>query len=152
MPRIWRTLPGARFIVCGGSARPEWPIRWPDPRIEWRGFVQDIAAVQRECAVFLAPLRSGGGSKLKVLEAMAAGLPVVSTQEGVSGLTAVPEQEYIPGEDADGLAAAVIELLNDPVGSERIGEAGRRYVQTTHGWAALTENLEKLYRDAIVAL
>lgn len=150
MPRIWRTLPAARFIVCGGFARPEWPTRWPDPRIEWRGFVPDIAAVQRECAVFLAPLRSGGGSKLKVLEAMAAGMPVVSTQEGVSGLAAVPEQEYIAGEDADALAAGVIDLLNDPVSSERIGEAGRRYVQTTHGWKALTENLEKVYRDAMV--
>lgn len=151
MPRIWHVLPAARFIVCGSAAPSDWPKRWPDPRIEWRGFVPDIAAVQRECAVFLAPLRSGGGSKLKVLEAMAAGLPVVSTQEGVSGLAAVPEQEYIPAEDTDGLAAAVVELLSDSAELERIGEAGRRFVQTTHGWAALTENLERVYRDAIVA-
>jgi polysaccharide biosynthesis protein PslH len=151
MPRIWHAIPAARFIVCGVSARPEWPTRWPDPRIEWRGFVPDVCAVQRESAVFLAPLRSGGGSKLKVLEAMAAGLPVVSTQEGVSGLAALPEQEYIPGEDADSLAAGVVELLSSPAELERIGEAGRRYVQTTHGWAALAENLEKVYQDAIAS-
>ena len=149
MPRIWRVIPAARFIVCGGSGRPEWPVRWPDPRIEWRGFVQDISAVQRECALFLAPLRTGGGSKLKVLEAMAAGLPVVSTQEGVSGLAAVPEQEYVPGEDSDSLAAAVIELLNAPKELERIGEAGRCYVQSTHGWTALAEKLERVYTDAM---
>ena len=145
MPRVWQRCATARFIVCGSQMRAEWPRRWPDSRIEWRGLVPDVKAVQRECSVFIAPLRAGGGSKLKVLEAMAGGLAVVSTPEGVSGLSAVKGQDYLLGRTAEELAASIIELLRDPAKIRAMGAAGRRYVSAAHDWSALTDQLERIY-------
>jgi glycosyltransferase involved in cell wall biosynthesis len=145
LPRVWQRLPQAELWVCGSGMRDAWKSRWSDPRVHWLGFVDDIHAVQRQCAAFIAPLRAGGGSKLKVLEAMAAGLPVVSTPEGVSGLTAVEGSDYLGGESADELAVALVTLLNTPALASAVGEAGRRYVTATHAWPALAAQLEAIY-------
>jgi glycosyltransferase involved in cell wall biosynthesis len=145
MPQVWQRLANAEFIVCGSGMREEWSARWPDPRIKWTGFVDDIKAVQRQCAVFVAPLRAGGGSKLKVLEAMAAGLAVVSTPEGVSGLTAHAGSDYLVGRTAEELASALVDLLSNPVKARAVGEAGRRYVSATHSWSALAQQQEAIY-------
>ncbi len=145
LPRIWRTLPDTRMIVCGSGMPESWRTRWPDPRIEWRGFIDDIKTVQRTCSVFLAALRAGGGSKLKVLEAMAAGLPVVTTAQGASGLTARAGVEYLYGATPDELAAAVVTLMQDPAAAQTVGEAGRQYVNAAHGWDAVVDQLEAIY-------
>jgi glycosyltransferase involved in cell wall biosynthesis len=147
MPRVWQRLPQAEFWVCGSGMRDTWKSRWSDPRIHWLGFVDDIQTVQRQCAAFIAPLRAGGGSKLKVLEAMAAGLAVVSTPEGVSGLSAVAGSDYLPGESADELALGLVALLTDPALARAVGEAGRRYVTATHSWPALALQLEAIYNS-----
>lgn len=145
MPRVWSKVPDAEFIVCGAGMDPEWRVKWPDPRIVWQGFVADITAVQAECCAFIAPLRSGGGSKLKVLEAMAAGLAVVSTDEGVSGLTALPGRDFLLGNTALALADCLVTLLGDTATTRDVGAAGRRYVIDQHGWPALTKQLENIY-------
>jgi glycosyltransferase involved in cell wall biosynthesis len=147
MPLVWQRLPQATFVVCGSAMHEEWRRRWTDPRIHWQGFVDDIPAVQSRCAVFLASLRAGGGSKLKVLEAMAAGLPVVSTPEGVSGLEAVAGREFLLGGSAAELAAAVVTVLSDPAQARSLGAAGRRYVTRAHAWSSVTSQLEQIYRS-----
>jgi glycosyltransferase involved in cell wall biosynthesis len=147
LPLVWQRLPRASFVVCGGAMPADWRLRWTDPRIHWQGFVDDIPAVQSQCAVFLASLRAGGGSKLKVLEAMAAGLPVVSTPEGVSGLEAAAGSEFLLGKSAAELASGLVQLLSDPAQARRLGAAGRRYVTAAHGWAGITAQLERIYRS-----
>jgi glycosyltransferase involved in cell wall biosynthesis len=147
MPRVWRRIPTARFAVCGHAMPPAWPERWNDPRIEWKGFVPDLAAEQRRSALLLAPLTSGGGSKLKVLEAMAAGLAVVSTREGVSGLDVRDGREYRQGRTAEDLAERVIELLPDAGRLSVIGDSARAYVRRHHDWPQLVAELVQIYRD-----
>lgn len=147
MPRVWQRVPQATFVVCGGAMPETWRSRWTDPRILLKGFVDDIPAVQRQCAAFLASLRAGGGSKLKVLEAMAASLPVVSTPEGVSGLEAVAESDFLLGQNAAELAAALVTVLSDPARARKLGAAGRRYVTRAHAWPSLTTQLEQVYRS-----
>jgi glycosyltransferase involved in cell wall biosynthesis len=146
MPRVWQALPQARFAVCGYKLPPEWAQRWPDPRIEWRGFVADLRTVQRESSVFLAPLRQGGGSKLKVLEALAAGLALVSTAQGVSGLGVHDGEHYLAGESAAELAAATIDLLQSRDLAARVGAAGRRYVREHHSWEHAANQLEQVHQ------
>ena len=95
LPRVLGTLPrGAHESVCGHALPAEWAQRWSDPRIEWQGFVPDLLQLQSSSLVFLAALRHGGGSKLKVLEALAAGLPLASTAQGVSGLELRDGEDY----------------------------------------------------------
>ncbi len=149
MSAVWQHEPTARLAVCGYGMPKEWPQRWPDPRIEWRGFVPDIREAQQSASVFVVALREGGGSKLKVLEAMAAGLPIVSTPQGVSGLQATAEQDYLCANDMSGLASGVLQLLQQPDKASRIGENGRSYVRSQHDWSVAADQLEAIYQELV---
>ncbi|MGY2293217.1 glycosyltransferase family 4 protein [Pseudomonas sp. SDO528_S397] len=145
LPRVWAQCPQARMSVCGFGMPDAWRQRWQDPRIEWQGFVPDLLALQSSCSVFLAPLRHGGGSKLKVLEALAAGLPLASTEQGVSGLDLVQGLDYLGGQTPDSLADAVVRLLQFPEAAAPMGEAGRAYVRRAHDWSVAASQLEQVY-------
>lgn len=146
MPRLWQQCPQARFAVAGYAMPADWAQRWPDARIEWHGFVDDLRTLQAESSLFLAPLRQGGGSKLKVLEALAAGLPLVSTSQGASGLQLRDDHDYRLGEDAQALAAALHELLDDTAMANRLATSGRLYANQQHDWQAAASQLEEVYR------
>lgn len=147
MPRVWKRLPQARLSLCGHAMPATWRKRWPDPRIEWLGYVEQLAAVQARASAFVAPLRDGGGSKLKVIEAMAAGLPLASTAQGVSGLDVRDGVHFRQGDDAESLAAALAGLLQSPTEALRLGEAGRNYVREQHDWNISAAQLEAVYRE-----
>lgn len=146
MPLVWQTVPSARFIVAGYALPDEWAKRWPDQRIDWKGFVEDLPELQSQCSVFLAPLRHGGGSKLKVLEALAAGLPLISTAQGVSGLSIEAEDAYLAGADAPQLAAQVCRVLQDSSVAQRLSISGRHYVQLNHDWSVAAQQLIAAYQ------
>jgi len=146
-PRVWQQCPTARLAIAGYGLPEEWRSRWPDARVEWLGFVPDLTAVQRRCSGFVAALRHGGGSKLKVLEAMAAGLPLVSTRQGASGLAIQPEQHYLAGETAEDLAEAIVRLLNQPTLAAQLAAAAREYARNVHDWAVAGNELEHIYRN-----
>jgi len=141
-PRLWALCPQARFVVCGHAMPEAWRQRWPDPRVEWRGFVPSLPDVQSQAAVFMAPLRSGGGSKLKVLEALAAGLPVVSTSEGLSGLDVDDGVQARVADSAERMAQAVAELLSQPDRARALGQAARQHVTARFDWSAAASQLE----------
>lgn len=145
LPRVWERCPDARMSVCGFGMPQSWRTRWPDTRIEWQGFVPDLLALQSSSSVFLAPLRHGGGSKLKVLEALAAGLPLASTDQGVSGLDLVDGLDYLGGQSAQQLADAVVRLLQSAEAAKAMGEAGRAYVRRAHDWSVAASQLEQVY-------
>lgn len=145
LPRVWAHCPEARMSVCGYALPAEWAQRWSDPRIEWQGFVPDLLQLQSSSSVFLAALRHGGGSKLKVLEALAAGLPLASTAQGVSGLELRDGEDYLGGETAEQLANAVVRLLQDPAQARSLGENGRAYVRRAHDWSVAASQLEQVY-------
>jgi glycosyltransferase involved in cell wall biosynthesis len=146
-PRLWRQRPATRFIVCGHALPESWRRRFPDPRVEWRGYVPDLTEVQAETTVFLAPLRFGGGSKLKVLEALAAGLPLVSTPEGVSGLNVVDGVHGHLGGTAEALAQALAAVLAKPDHARALGEAGRGHAASHFDWSVTAAQLESLYEQ-----
>ena len=145
LPQLWALNPHVRFAVCGFGLPDRWRQRWTDPRIEWQGFVPDLRDLQRQAAVFFAPLRQGGGSKLKVLEAMAAGLPVVTTGQGSSGLKVINGEHYLGSEHPQELTQLLNTALSDPALLQRIGEAGRAYVRAEHDWAVAAAQLEQVY-------
>jgi len=145
MPQVWKESPEAKVLICGYAMPETWATQWPDSRIEWTGYVLDLKEVQSKSTVFLAALRSGGGSKLKVLEAMAAGLPLVSTAQGVSGLNVKQGVHYLGGDSASSLAQALCLILNNPNDAEQLALAARNYVNSNNDWAAAAEQLESVY-------
>jgi glycosyltransferase involved in cell wall biosynthesis len=145
MPRVWAGAAHARISICGYALPEQWRQRWPDPRIEWLGFVPDLLELQSSSSLFLAALRHGGGSKLKVLEALAAGLPLVSSSQGASGLNLSVGSDYLAGESAAELAAAVLRLLSDGELAQRLAANGRAYVRRDHDWSVAASQLEQVY-------
>lgn len=145
LPQVWQQHPAMRFVVCGYALPERFQHMHDDPRIEWHGYVPRLQDVQRDCSAFLAPLRQGGGSKLKVMEALAAGLPVVSTREGVSGIAVRASEDAVIADGASALAAGLCGLLADPQRGRRIGEAGRRLVRDRHDWGVAASELEAVY-------
>ena len=82
-------------------------------------------------------------------EALAAGLPLASTEQGVSGLDLVEGLDYLGGQSADDLADAVVRLLQCPEAAAPMGEAGRAYVRRAHDWSVAASQLEQVYATLV---
>lgn len=145
LPQVWLSNPAVRLAIAGHALPSSWKLRWNDPRIEWIGYRPDLRELQRRCAVFFAPLRYAGGSKVKILEAMAAGLPVISTDKGVSGLAANHGLNYLGSNDGDQLALIITQLLNQPWRMSQLSEAGRALARSRHDWRVAAQQLETVH-------
>jgi polysaccharide biosynthesis protein PslH len=151
LPLIRRDLPEARFQVVGRDV-PE-PIRRLEstsPGVEVFDSVPDTKPYLRKSMVSVAPILTGTGTRLKILEAMAAGLPVVSTTIGAEGLGASHGAEILIADDAAGFARSCLSLMADASSRARIGEAGRRFVAARYDWPAIRSQVRDIY-DSLAA-
>lgn len=146
-PRLWARLPQARLMVCGHALDARWQTRFTDTRIDWHGYVEHLPTAQSQASVFIAPLRFGGGSKLKVLEAMAAALPVVSTSEGLSGLDAQHGVHALVADEPEAMAQALERLLRQPDEAGAMGQRAREMVSARFDWQASARELERAYQS-----
>ncbi|MCY1423423.1 D-inositol-3-phosphate glycosyltransferase [compost metagenome] len=151
LPHVWMSNPAVRIAICGHAMPPGWKWRWSDPRIEWQDFCPDLRDLQRQSAIFFAPLRHGGGSQLKVLEAMAAGLPVVTTSKGVCGLDVEKGRHYLGSDDAADLALFITQLLAQPQRLKQLSDAARDFVCQEHDWSVAANQLESVYARMLSA-
>lgn len=147
LPLIRREISDATFVVVGKEppARVQELARLPGVTVT--GFVPDIRAHIAAAAVYVVPLRMGGGTRLKVLEAMAMRSPLVSTRLGCEGFPLTDGEEVLFADDAATFARSAAALLRDPGRRERLGEAGRRFVEETYGWQAIVPRLKAVYRE-----
>jgi glycosyltransferase involved in cell wall biosynthesis len=115
-----------------------------DPAVEVTGFAPDLNKELNRAAVFVAPLRFAAGIQNKILEAMAAGRPVVTTSLVNEGLGARPEYEILVADDAEALASRCVRLLQDRSLRDQLGQAGLNYVQRTHDWANVLVRMREI--------
>ena len=130
-------------IHIAGSNAPSW-LRARLKNIHFDGEVADAAEFIQSMSVMIAPIFSGGGMRIKILEAMANARPVVSTSIGAAGIEG---GNMLIADDADSFAAAVSQLLSDPAQARSIGDAGRRLVQTRYATDALARDLVAFYEE-----
>jgi polysaccharide biosynthesis protein PslH len=149
LPLIKAVRPDVRLRVVGSS--PSQPVRdlARNPAISVTGFLPDIRQAVASATVAICPVTVKVGIQNKVLEAMAMGLPVVSTAGGISGLSVLPERDLLVGETPREFAAQVCRLLADTNLRNRLGRAARAYVETHHRWDVAAQKLETLYAEAI---
>lgn len=145
LPQVWLSNPAVRLAVVGHALPTQWKLRWNDPRIEWIGYLPDLRELQRHSALFFAPLRHAGGCKIKLLEAMAAGLPVVTTTQGAAGLAVRNGEHYLGGDDTDTLALIITRLLSHPTRMQQLSDAARQFVREQHDWSRAAAQLESVY-------
>jgi glycosyltransferase involved in cell wall biosynthesis len=144
MPLIRREKPHAEFIAAGAGAGSE--LRRLERRglVTLAGFVPDLRRMLEEASVFVAPLRFAAGVQNKVLEAMAAGRPVVATPEVNAGIGAKPGYEIVLASEPGSFAAETLALMRDPVRSAKLGSAARAFAASRFTWSALRERAEWL--------
>ncbi len=145
LPQVWMSNPAVRLAIAGHALPLSWKRHWNDPRIEWIGYRPDLRELQRRAAIFFAPLRYAGGSKVKILEAMAAGLPVISSGKGVSGLALNNGEHYLGSDDGGQLALLITQLLNQPWRMSQLSEAGRVFARQRHDWSVVAQQLETVH-------
>ncbi|QJW98053.1 glycosyltransferase [Frigoriglobus tundricola] len=143
-PEVLRAVPGAEFWCVGRDPCP--PVleaAQRHPGITVTGSVPDVRPYLARAAVSVAPVRYGTGTRLKILEAMAAGLPVVSTRLGADGLGFRHGRELLLADRAGDFANACIRLLTDAGARTRLGATGRRSVQK-YDWKAIYQTISSL--------
>jgi glycosyltransferase involved in cell wall biosynthesis len=127
-PHVRQAVPDAQLTLVGSNPPPDIENLARIPGIQVAGFVADLTPYLTRAAVSIAPLRFGGGMKGKVTEAMAHGIPVVTTSFGVQGLDVTNGEHLVVADDAHDFARGVIELLRDVDHAESIGLAGQRFI------------------------
>ena len=148
-PLIRRVVPGATLDMLGG-ARPEDVARYGRvPGVTLHGHVPDIRPYLQSAAVSIAPIRVGGGTRLKILDAWAMETPVVSTSIGCEGLVTVTEENILIRDDPQAFADGVVSLLNDSTCARRMGRAGRATVEGSYGWDRITSRLAEHYSNLV---
>jgi O-antigen biosynthesis protein len=151
LPLIVERLPQARLIVAGSDPPPRHAFTDPANAVELLGFVEDIQPLFSSCTLFVCPIRSGSGVRVKLLEAFAAGIPVVSTTLGAEGLGRKDGEFCALADDAQTFAAKTVELLeNSELASQMAGRA-RREVVENWDMATITCRLVEKYRQLILA-
>jgi glycosyltransferase involved in cell wall biosynthesis len=145
---------GLRLRVIGHCPEAVRAELGSSPSVDLLGYVDDLASELAGARAFVAPIPPGTGVKTKVLEAMAAGLPVVSTPDGVTGIGVVPGEHCLVGSTPTELAEGIARLVADPEAAARIGAAGRSIVAERFSRAVVTERwqtvLESLTRGGVI--
>ncbi|MCX7670547.1 MAG: glycosyltransferase, partial [Anaerolineae bacterium] len=145
LPLILAQLPDAHFYVVGQQPHERLARLAHHPAITLTGRVPDTRPYIVGAAVYVVPLRVGGGTRLKVLEAMALGQAIVSTRLGCDGFDFGDGQEVIFADEPAAFATAVINLCRDRRQAAELGRRARAYVEAHYGWDAIVPQLEALY-------
>lgn len=148
LPLVRATVPAARVRLVGRDAPPRVQAL-AGSAVDVAGFVADLGAELAAATVVALPLRTGGGLRGKLLEAWAAGRPVVATTIACEGTKARAGEHCRVADDAVAFAAAVVELLREPAQRERLGEAGRGLVVRDHGVAGVLARYDAVYSAAV---
>ncbi len=137
LPLVCARRPDVRLSVVGRGAPPAVARLAEDPAIEVLGWVDDLRPRLSGTAVSIAPIRSGSGTNLKVVEALAAGRPLVATPLAAAGIDVRPGTDLLVAGDPDEFARAVVRLLEDRELAERLAASGRERVLARYDWSAM---------------
>jgi glycosyltransferase involved in cell wall biosynthesis len=146
LPNIWRRKPDTRFYIVGKGpvARSK---EFSDGRIIQTGRVDDVREFTARSKVFVVPLRIGGGTRLKILEAMSMERAVVSTSIGAEGIDCTEDVNIVLADRADVFAEKVVSLFEDDERRRALGMAGRKLVLEKYDWSIVGGQLNRIYED-----
>jgi glycosyltransferase involved in cell wall biosynthesis len=140
-PLILEQMPDTQLIITGDHAN----LPLPSTRnITLAGHVDDIKSLIASCAVSIAPLLSGGGTRLKILEAMALGVPVVATSKGAEGLNAIDGEHILLADSPAKYTEDIIWLLKDDDFCRQLAKNASFFVQAKYNWGAVLSDFSKL--------
>jgi glycosyltransferase involved in cell wall biosynthesis len=145
LPRLQRKLPALGFKIVGRNPTPQVLNLAKRQGVQVTGTVADIRSYVAGALAVVVPLRSGGGTRLKILEAMAMERPVISTSVGAEGLEIMPGTDILIADDAEQFVSQVERLMKSSEESRNLGMAGRRLVTKKYDWRICLDGLDRLY-------
>jgi glycosyltransferase involved in cell wall biosynthesis len=140
-PKIIDQLPDTCLVITGDHADLPLP---PAPNIALAGYVDDIKSLVASSRVSIAPLLSGGGTRLKILEAMAAGTPVVATSKGAEGLNALSGKHLLVADSPDDFASHIVALLKNENLYNKLSVNGKHFVKENYNWQSVMPHFLQL--------
>jgi len=150
MPLIKQKVPGVTLTVVGRNPYPGLlELSKHDSSIVVTGRVDDVRPFMEKAAVYIVPLRIGGGTRLKIFEAMAMEKPVVSTTVGAEGLPVRNDDELILADTPEAFAGSVVRLLQDQTTARRLGQRAAARVRETFGWGRVAEDFASICEDTV---
>ena len=144
-PKVKSHIPEAKFCIVGRNPHAR-VKKWASESIEVTGRVESVQPYLKRAAVFVVPLRIGGGTRLKIYEAMAAGKAVVATTIGAEGLDIEHNKNILIADTEEDFAAAVIDLLRNDARRQQLG-AEAAQLAAKYDWAIIAKRFEKILSD-----
>src|SRR5262249_17978453 len=143
--------PGAKMCIVGRDPPQSLIRKARQAGVDWQftGYVDDVRPYVRDASVYVVPLRVGGGTRLKIYEAMAMGCPVISTAIGVEGLPLVPDEHYLLADDAAALADTIGRLLGDVRLRVQLSLAARQFVEENCSFRAIARQFERICETVV---
>ena len=146
MPIVWKEMPKAKVLIAG--AKPTVAITSLKSRnVAVSGWVDDIREAYADSSVFIAPMRIGTGLQNKLLEAMAMGIPCITSSLANNALKAADKKEILIGNTPEEYKRLILNLLSDTEQSISIANAGKKYVENTFNWNDSTQKLMQLIEN-----
>lgn len=149
-PLIREEVPDVRLTIAGSSPPPEVVALNKDKNVNVTGYVEDIRPFLWDHSIFVAPIRIGAGVRVKILEAMAAEIPIVSTSIGCEGIPVNHREHLMIADSPQNFALETINLLKKPQLAEKLTTNARRLVEDKYDWKGIVSNLEHIYRELLV--
>ena len=149
LPLIRLRAPSAHFEIVGQKPAPALAGLAGRQGVSVVGAVPDVRPHIIRGAVYVAPLRMGGGTRFKLLEAMALGRPVVTTTIGAEGFAVQSGREVLIADSPTAFADQVLQILADPTLANRLSLAGRQFVEARYDWASIIPRLESLQQQLV---
>ena len=149
LPRIKKEVFHVHFYIVGKSPPPEVRRLGEDPAVTVTGYVEDIRPYIAQSLIYVVPMRMGSGTKLKVLQAMAMGTPVIATSTGAEGIEVTPGEDVLIADEPADFAQQVIDLLNNAPLRQRLAQRGRQLMEARYDWTAIAPQLEQVYETAL---
>ncbi len=150
LPRIAASVPEVSLTVVGALPNPRIVAEFARfPNVTLTGSVDDVRPFIDEAAAYVVPLRIGGGTRLKILDALAMSKALISTPVGCEGLELEPRRHLLVAESPTDFAAQVVQVLRDPGLARRLGEEGGRCVRARYAWESIAQVLEQVYSRAL---
>ena len=151
LPRVQAEVPQATLRVTGSTQGVDIDRLSTCPGVKFTGYLDDIRPAVASSWICAVPLRVGGGTRLKILEAMALGTPVVATSKGAEGLAVTPEQDILIADNPAEFARQTVRLLRDGELRQRLAENGRRLVERSYSWTEIGRQFNALLESVISA-
>jgi glycosyltransferase involved in cell wall biosynthesis len=147
-PAVRAAEPEAKLVIVGRNP-PDWlRERAKQPGVKLHGSVPDVRPFIARAGVMAVPLRIGGGSRLKILESLASGLPAVSTRIGAEGLELIPGRHLDVVDGPEPMAEALVAAIRQPERMQAQAAEGRRHVLARYDWDSLADRLESVWIDS----